>query len=323
MRVFGVVAAAAVFACACTPSVAIEGTSAAGPIGGSDIRAAQLPPPGFYAGLTVSYAEAHRFYDSNGNPVPALAALKQSRLRAGPFLLYVPDVDVFGGSVSVAGAIPLGIDCGRRFAATPRECVGGVGDPYVEFLWSRFFGTMRPSRYSGAYPIAEGLTIALGFGVVIPAGHYETRQAAVRGITVGNHVWDFAPTAAITYVTAPIIADGTEFSAKVYWNNYLTNTVTQYLSGSLVTVHFAVSEKIGRLQVGMAGSYGFQTADDRLLGVQVPPDGRRAEVLALGGVLAYDMPEFQSSIKVKALFPVVTRNSPETGGVIVRWTKRL
>src|SRR5687767_11519956 len=84
--------------CACAPSYAAEGSSVAGPIGGTDIRAAQLPPPGLYGGLVLLYARANQFFDGSGKLVPALSGLDLTRMRAGPFLLYVPDVQVLGGS---------------------------------------------------------------------------------------------------------------------------------------------------------------------------------------------------------------------------------
>jgi hypothetical protein len=205
----------------------------------------------------------------------------------------------------------------------PKRCISGIGDPYIEVNWSRFFGTVRPSRYQGAYPIAEGLTVALGFGAVIPAGRYDALDAA-QGLTVGNNLWVFAPTAAFTYMTKPILAEGTEFSARVYWNNYLTNPATQYSTGSLVNIDFAVTERIGRFQLGFAGFYAFQIADDKLFGVTLPPDGRRAEVLNLGGVLAYDMPEYGASLKIKALTFVLSRNNvADSSGVVVGWFQKL
>lgn len=169
-----------------TATLAAEGSSVAGPIGGTDIRSAQLPPPGLYGGTIQLYAEADKFFDSDGNVVPALRALDLARTRVGPFLLYVPDVRVLGGSVGVAAIVPAGTECGRLFKTTPKRCIAGVGDPYVEVDWSRFFGTIRPSEYPGALPIAEGLTIAAGFGVVIPVGRYSEVDATVQGLTIGK-----------------------------------------------------------------------------------------------------------------------------------------
>jgi hypothetical protein len=305
-----------------TPAFAVEGSSAAGPIGGTDIRSAQLPPPGVYGGTVLFYAEAHQFFDAHNKVIPALSSLDLSRARVAPFLIYVPDVQLLGGSIGIGGIVPIGAECGHLFDVTPKRCISGVGDPYVEVAWSRHFGTMRRSKDPGAFPIAEGLTLALGFGTVIPVGNYDVTDATVQGLTLGNNIWTFAPTIAATYVTKPILADGTEISAKLYWNNYLKNPGTQYATGSLVDVDFAVTEKIGRFQFGLAGYYNFQVADDKQFGATVPPDGRRAEVLSLGAVLAYDMPQYGASVKIKALQTVIEHNAVRSPGAAVSWIKK-
>ena len=97
----------------------------------------------------------------------------------------------------------------------------------------------------------------------------------------------------MTYTTPPLIADGTEFSARLHWNNYRP-TGDDYSYGPLLNVDFAVSEVIGRVQVGIAGRYGFQTADDKLNGVTIAPDGRRSETLSLGPVLAVNIERHRS-----------------------------
>jgi hypothetical protein len=323
MRILRLLFGAAAICCAGTPSIAAEGSSVAGPIGGTDIRSAQLPPPGLYGGLILLYAQARQFFDGSGKVVPELSALDLTRKRAGPFLLYVPNVQVFGGSIGIGGIVPAGSECGRLFETTPMRCISGLGDPYVEVAWSRFFGIMRPSRYAGAFPIAEGLTIALGFGVVLPIGRYNADDANMQGLVIGNGIRDFAPSVAVTYMTRPILAEGTEFSAKLYWNNYLTNPATQYSTGSILNLDFAVSERIGRFQVGLAGIYIAQVADDRLAGVPIPPDGRRVEALSLGGVLAYDLPEYGASLKTKALTSVMHHNFVDSWGISFGWIKKL
>jgi hypothetical protein len=65
------------------------------------------------------------------------------------------------------------------FAGTPSDSDDGLGDPYVEIAWARYF---RGSRFAGAYPIPEGLSILrLGFGVVIPAGTYDAADLLMPG----------------------------------------------------------------------------------------------------------------------------------------------
>jgi hypothetical protein len=308
-----------IFLCgACEPLLAVEGPTAAGPIGGTDIRSATLPPPGLYGGTIQLAAGTLDFVDGNGETIPALREAHLAKQIAGPFLFYVPDVKVLGGSIGFGGIIPAGNQCGHLFVGESSRCTVDVGDPYVEIDWSRSFGTLRPSQYPGAYPIFQGLTILVGFGAVIPAGGYDASDLTEQALSIGNNIWDFAPTVGITYTTPPILAEGTEISARLYWNNYLENPETHYSTGDLLNLDFAVTERIGRFQVGVAGFYAVQIEDDKL----IPPDGRQAETLQLGGVLNYDMPEYASTLKLKALTSVTAENTVRSWGVIFGWIRK-
>jgi hypothetical protein len=313
----------AAFLCAASTRVfAVEGPTAAGPIGGTDIRSAQLPPPGLYGGVILLGATAFDFVDGHGKTIPALAEAHLTKYLAGPFLYYVPDVKVLGGSLGIGGIVPLGDQCGHLFIGEPNDCTTGVGDPYAEIDWSRSFGKLRPSNYAGAYPILEGLTILAGFGVIFPVGTYDASDLTQQALSIGNNLWDFAPTVGFTYTTPPILAEGTELSARLFWNNYLENPTTHYQTGDLLDLEFAGSERIGRFQVGVTGFYAFQVEDDELLGVAIPPDGRRATILELGPVINFDMPEYSSSVKVKALATVIAENTVRSWGVVFGWVKK-
>ena len=313
----------AVFLCfACTPALAVEGPTAAGPIGGTDIRSAMLPPPGLYGGVILLGAGTLDFVDGDGDTIPALREAHLEKELAGPFLYYVPDIKVFGGSIGFGAIIPAGNQCGHLFIGDSNRCTVGVGDPYAEINWSRSFGTPRPSTYPGAYPILEGLTIMTGFGVVFPAGTYDSSDVTEQALSIGNNLWDFAPSVALTYTTPPLIAEGTEVSAKFYWNNYLENPATHYFTGDLLNLDFAVTEHIGKFQVGVAGFYAVQVEDDKLFGVPIALDGRRVEVLQLGPVLNYDMPEYSSSVKIKALSTLIAANTVTSWGVVFGWIKK-
>jgi hypothetical protein len=316
--------ATAIFICVMsTPAFAIEGSAAAGPIGGTDIRVAHLPPPGLYAGVAVLGVDVYDFVDANGHTVPALQDAHLQRGRLGGLMLYVPQYKLFDGSFGFLGVLPGGMECGQLFATTPRRCVTGIGDPYVEGVWSRYFGTPRASRYPDSFPILEGLAIAVGMGVVIPLGKYDAFDAITQGLSIGNNIWDFAPTFAVTYVTPPILAEGTEISAKLFWNNYLTNPATQYHTGTLLNLDFAVTERIGRWHVGAAGFYAVQVADDTQFGIPVPPDGRRAETLFVGGIVAYDMPEYDTIVKFKALTAAFSANTVKSTGAVLTLAKKM
>src|SRR5262249_5672333 len=152
----------------------------------------------------------------------------------GAFLAYVPETKVFGGSLAFLGVGSYGEKCGHLFAGTGTMCRLGFDDPYFEVDWGRQFGHYRQSSYSCAFPIFEGLPVTFGLGVVVPVGQYNVTEAQSFAANHGNNIWDVAPTVAVTYTTPPLLAEGTEFSAKVYWNNYTVNPATRYLTGNLL-----------------------------------------------------------------------------------------
>ena len=54
-------------------ALAVEGTTAAGPVGGSDVRVALLPPPGLYGGVAFFAGNAPRLVDGKGHDIPGLS----------------------------------------------------------------------------------------------------------------------------------------------------------------------------------------------------------------------------------------------------------
>jgi hypothetical protein len=304
---------------AALPAAAVEGPTVAGPIGGTDVRSALPLPPGVYVGTVGVLSATIDFVDAHGNTIPALSDARLVKEIAGPFFYFVPQTKVLGGSLAIAGLAPAGNICGHLFAGTSNECDAGIGDPYVEMAWSRYFGTPRPSAYAGAYPIAEGLSVLLGFGAVLPVGRFNGSNPLSRAISIGSNLWDFAPTAAFTYTTRPILAEGTELSAKIYWNNYLENPETHYRTGDLMNVDFALTEHIGRFQVGVTGFYAWQVEDDKIAGITAPPDGRRGSALEVGGIVAFDMPEYASSVKLKAIAAPFAANTVTGWNVVLGW----
>jgi hypothetical protein len=291
------------------PLWAAEGSTVAGPIGGTDIRSAFLPTHGLYGALILGGSSAYQLRDGSGNPRAGLDAVGLNSKSAGGVLLYVPDFKVFDGSVGFLGVAGFGAVCGQIRSASPSTCRSGFGDIYVEGSWSRFLGFTRPSREKGALPIREGLAVRAGLGAILPTGLYDARIQASNGVTVGSNTLIVAPSIAFTYTTPPLLADGTEFSSKIYLNTYARNPDTDYVSGKNINIDFAVSEHIGRWQVGVAGYYLRQFTDDARGGAAVAPDGRRAEVLSLGGVINYDIPNLGTAIKFKTRSSVFAYNT--------------
>jgi hypothetical protein len=158
---------------------------------------------------------------------------------------------------------------------------------------------------------------------VLPAGNYDANDLTAQALSIGTNIWDFAPTFGVTYTTRPILAEGTEVSAKFYWNNYLQNPRTKYRTGDLLNLDFAVTEHVGRFQIGATGFYAVQIEADELLGRPVLPDGREAEILHLGGIIALDVPEHSSTVKLKALTSLRSENTPTFWSVVLGFVKKI
>jgi hypothetical protein len=312
----------AVCLCLCTPAAAIEGPTAAGPIGGTDIRSALIPPPGLYGGFAAQAAGTRFFAGPDGKTNPVLREAALHAQTWGPILYYVPQATLLGGALALEVVLPFGHQCGSLFVGERNACGTNMGDPYVEFEWARIFGKERPARTPGAFPILQGLSVMLAFGVVIPAGPYDAATPLTRALSTGTNIWDFAPSIAITYTTRPILADGTELSAKLFWNNYLENPATHYLTGDLINVDFALTEHIGRWQAGLTGYYARQIEDDELFGVSVPPGGNRALTLQLGGIVAYDIPEREATLKLKVTNTAYVENTVSLWTVVASWYRK-
>ena len=265
----------------------------------------------------------HEVRDGTGHSAPGLDAVDLNAKAAAPFFVYVPNFSLFDGSLGLLGVFPAGGECGQLVSFIPKRCVSGFGDPYIELAWSRSFGRVRASHEPGAFPILEGLTVALGLGAVIPVGQYDPQLQRLNGISLGNNTFDLAPSLAVTYTTPPLLFEGTEFSAKLYWNQYWENPETHYKASPLVDLDFAVTEHIGRFQAGFTGVYFRQVGEDTQNGIVVAPDGRRAEYLALGGVVNTDIAEWGAAIRVKALTTVLAKNSGVANVIVIGFAKKL
>ncbi len=294
-----------------------------GAIGISDIRAGDLPPPGLYGAASFVYVGNKMFFDRQNEPVAFLDGLRSTTRIGVATLLYVPKLKVFDGSIGLTAILGAGEVCGKILTGTKKRCIRGLRDPYIELAWSRFWGKIRFSEYAGAPPIKEGLSLKLGGSVIVPIGRYDVDLARSHGQTVGRNIWAFSPQAALTYTTPPILAEGTEFSTKFTFNTFPENSETHYKTGDLVNIDFAVTERIGRFQVGMAGNYYAQTEGDREFGILVQPGGRPAEDLSFGAVGLYSMPETKSAIKIRAMTSVYRNNLPRASSLSIGFIKKL
>ncbi|MGY6126820.1 SphA family protein (plasmid) [Paraburkholderia strydomiana] len=303
-----------------TPAWASEGNIFGGPVGGTDIRNANLPTkPGFYGGLVGAQTFATRAYGDNWEKNPrATVAAHVSAAAAG--LLYVYPVSLWGGTL--ASSVQGQATYGHLTVNGRSQYFEGFGDVYSELIaYSKYFGPLWSSnpekRVTG---LPYGLTIKVAYSMLFPLGKYNTSDLQ----TVGHNVFYYIPNFAFTYLTEPnVFGDGVELSAHVFLDFSSRNSGTNYASGPVFDLDFAASDRMGQWQAGVAGFYARQWSDDNINKVAVPPNGKRLAALGIGPVVSCDIPKWKANLKLKVLFPMGQSNTLNITRVIVAFSKAL
>lgn len=258
-----------------------EGIRVAGPIGGTDIRQAWLPPPGVYGVGVALTGWFSKLWAESGT----LDASGPFTVGGGGFLAVYP-TQVAGGSIGSAFFMSGGQTC-FRLKPLSESCSNGMGDSYADVLmWSRFF----PSNVLEAkeHPfIPYGLRVLGGIGLNIPTGVYNSASP----VNNGSNVWDIAPNIALTYTMpslfGPKFGDATEFSVRSFYNRYTKNRRTDYQTGDIISADFGITQRVDQWQAGLTGTGYVQIEDDKIHATTVP-GGNRSKLLQLGPVISYD-----------------------------------
>ena len=301
-------------------AIAAESVQAPGPIGGTDIRQAELPPPGLYiAGIGLGGALTD-IWDNNSrsSSFTGYGSVVGGALE----IVYTPEL--FGGkfasTVSAGGS-----EDGAGFHNGKLQHRGGATDTYLDVLeYAKFF----PSHYYGEQSpdshIPYGLNVLASFGLILPTGNYHNDGGIFN---VGANTYDLAPNIAATYTMPSIFGSylpgATEISARTFFSNFTENPATAYQTGQIIDTDFAVSQRIGQIQAGVAGFYFDQVQNDHQFGVVLP--NRKAAELAFGPILAYDFiaKDRPFELAVKAEFPVLGRNDATQDLLIIRLSTKL
>ena len=290
---------------------ASEGLTYGGPRGGTDINGAYLPQASGFYGIALLWGAApNAYYGDNGGP----GTLKFHGKAAVPGLglLYVYPFKLAGGTLATSVL---------QIYAFQRMCVNGTcltkkqwGDLYSDILmWSKHIG---PDPSPGALPY--GLTVKAALSMQFPTGAYDPHSPTP---SAGFNIYRIIPNVALTYLTGPnVLGDGVELSTQIFYGMTTTNEATHYASGDTVDIDFAVSERTGQWQYGLAGLYAWQLQGDKKNGMEVP-GGNKIGVVSLGPVVAYRIPGWKSVIKAKVLLPVYARNTAHQVTAVVTIVK--
>ncbi|WP_323614550.1 SphA family protein [Pseudomonas putida] len=295
---------------------AAESISPAGPIGGTDIRSALLPPPGNYIAGVAGGIDVERWYTDNGDSISADGHV----YFAGAGMLHVYDQAFLSGTLGSTLYLGVQRTC---FGIASVSCASGLQDIYSDiFAWSKF----NPSQYfSPGSIIPYGTAYWVGLGLNIPAGNYDKDRAP----NIGSNFFTVSPNVGITHTFPSLfpkaLGEATELSARLFFNYYTENRDTDYQSGYVVSLDFAGTQRSGPWQYGITGTTYQQLNDDKLNGAQVANGGSRAASFSIGPLLAYDFSIDGQPYSLMAKFLTSTWGENTTGvsGLTLRLATQL
>src|SRR3546814_7668600 len=140
-----------------------------GPIGGTDVGSAFLPPPGLYGGLVGAYIPYGDLRTSAGRYAGS------GDMSSGCVgLVYVYDAKLWGGSLASSISAGHAKDCYGLSSAPSKTCSSSLTDVYSDLIeWSYFFADERSTNeQAGLRPIPYGLAVLVAFGVCFPTGAF-------------------------------------------------------------------------------------------------------------------------------------------------------
>lgn len=154
----------------------------------------------------------------------------------------------FGGLVDYAWA---GVDAtiqgplGNQIAISPRA--DGMSDTMVQpFILGWHF---------------DQIHVNANMSVVLPTGEYETGQ-----LSVGRNLWALMPQVAVTWFDQEA---GWDISGAVTYVTAWENEATDYASGDILHLDWAVGKHWGEWIVGVAGNFAVQVEDDSGAGTRL------------------------------------------------------
>jgi hypothetical protein len=274
-RVFWLAASAAAFLSAGSPAQAVETSLSPWPKGFAGFMSGVLPPQADFYNTKV-------YYYFNGS---AGQITRNGRVELGVnatfnvgfvYPLVVTDLHFLGGQYAVAGAFDwAGADLSANLS-TPRGNIpfevsnNTLGD---SILVPAIFGW-----HDGLF------NWSLALNVYVPTGAYASaRQNLQNGtLNLGRNIWAFMPQYAITYFNPQT---GWDVSGSFVYVTMSNNDATNYQSGDIVQLDWAVGKHIGAWEAGIAGNVVEQVGADRGAGALLGPF--KAQSIGVGPALSY------------------------------------
>lgn len=262
------------------------------------IKAASLPPPGFYLrDYNVMYF-SHQLNGPDGHGIDPAQA--NAFIYANvPRLVWITKLEVLGGNIGVDALLPLqytGLEANTPLGRFDDHTFG-VGDFFAEGTWSRH---------------TEHFDFSVGYGVWAPTGD----SAPPLNTLAGSGYWSQMITAGATWYPDK----EKKFSVSAL-TRYEFNTIdgdTGVRPGQALTLEWGVGyAPIKTLDLGVVGYYQQQTTQD-----SPPSAAGKDHVVAVGPEVSLVWPKIALITSLRYLYEVSAVDRLQGQTVTLTVTKR-
>ena len=264
------------------------------------IKAASLPPPGFYVRDYNYFYWANSLNDSSGNKFGPANAYVFTYANL-PRLLWITDTKFLGGYVGFDGFLPL---INQQVHLNPGfdNNTFGVGDLFVE-------GTL-------SWHLKQ-FDFAIGSGVDLPTGDSPTVYGPSTKPGLGY--WTFMQTAGATWYI-----DEAKTWAVSALNRFEFNTEqrdTEVTYGDAYTLEWGVSKTVNKtIDLGAVGYYQQQVTGNSV-GVPAPFSGLN-RVAAVGPEISVAFPQIMFFASLRYNYEFMAYSRAQGNSVCLTLTKR-
>ena len=213
---------------------------------------------------------------------------------------YVTGATLFGGTYAFAGAVAY---AKADLTATLDSPVGGTAiSQEDDGIADSVIVPIIIGWHAGNWHMNASLPI------LVPTGDYNLGH-----LSVGKNVWAFMPQFAVTWFDPMSGWDVSGAFSLVFHGN---NDETDYQSGTIFHLDWAIGKHFGAWELGVAGNIVAQISDDSGTGAQL--GGFRAESFGLGPAINYNGMLFRRPMTISAKWqPDLSATNTFKGDVIM------
>jgi hypothetical protein len=257
------------------------------------IKAATLPPPGFYVRDYNYFYWANEMMDSHGSRNAGVenfsGFIYANTLRA----IWITDFQILGGNFGMDALIPF-VDK-EISAGAYHACNFNAGDICLEPATLSWHG----NQYDAA----------LGYAIWVPT-------APAGGVNAGNGYWTHMLTAGGT-----LYFDKAKSWSFSVLNRYEFNTEsrdTYAIPGQVLTIEGGLAKALSKIvEVGVAGYYQQQTTRD-----SNGSSGDRDRVFGLGPEVSVTIPDWMTFVSLRYLCEFEAQSRMQGNTIALTLTKR-